>query len=154
MKDLRQTFERIWQTYSGEAGWQTVVDLCRFHRIQASPGYREAAEMVHRRLAQAGLDAGILSYPANERSSFWALPSFQEWDCSEATLHLVAPQEEGGVLADFRACPTSFIQRSTPFARGATTPPVSETTGPGTPIPIATISSNEKFIFCKKERTC
>ena len=36
--------EMIWKSYSGEAAWQTVADLGRLHRIQASPGYREAAQ--------------------------------------------------------------------------------------------------------------
>ena len=44
MTGFRESFEQIWQAYSGEAAWQMVVDLCRFHRIQASPGYRRAAQ--------------------------------------------------------------------------------------------------------------
>ncbi len=115
MNPIRQTLEQIWQTYSGEAAWQTVVDLSRFHRIQASPGYRQAAHLVHQRLIESGLQAEILSYPANEQTRFWAYSSFQEWDCAEATLHLVAPEEEAGLLADYRACPIAVIQRSAPF---------------------------------------
>jgi aminopeptidase YwaD len=115
MHDLKQTFEQIWQTYSGEAAWQTVADLSRFHRIQASPGYRQAAQWVHRRLMRDGLQAEILSYRADEQTLFWAWPSFQEWECHEAMLHLVAPKEEAKLLADFRACPISLIQRSTSF---------------------------------------
>ena len=45
MIELDSMFEQIWQTFSGEAAWQTVADLSRFHRIQASPGYREAAQL-------------------------------------------------------------------------------------------------------------
>ena len=115
MKKIQETFEQIWQTYSGEAAWQTVADLSRFHRIQASPGYRQAAQLLHQRLVRDGLDAEILPFPADERTQFWAWPSFQEWNCTEATLHLVAPSEQAKVLADFRACPISLIQRSAPF---------------------------------------
>jgi hypothetical protein len=115
VKDLHQLLEQIWGACSGEAAWQTVADLSRFHRIQASPGYRQAAHLIHQRLVQAGLEAEILSYPADERASFWAWSSFQEWACTAATLRLIAPQEEAGVLADYRACPISLIQRSTPF---------------------------------------
>ena len=111
----RQVSELIWQTFSGEAAWQVVSDLSRFHRIQASPGYRQAAHLLHQRLTQEGLQAEILSYPADEETQFWAWPSFQEWDCTAAELHLVAPEDKAGVLADFRACPISLIQRSTPF---------------------------------------
>jgi hypothetical protein len=62
----------------------------------------------------------VVSLPADEKTSFWAWPSFQEWDCTEATLQLVEPEDasEAGlskVLADFRANPISLIQRSAPF---------------------------------------
>jgi aminopeptidase YwaD len=115
MESFHRIFQRIWQICSGEAAWQTVADLSRFHRIQASPGHRRAASMLHRQLASAGLAAEILSYPADERTRFWAYPSFQEWDCQQASLELIAPVEQAGTLADFRACPISLIQRSTPF---------------------------------------
>ncbi len=107
--------ELIWQAFSGEAAWQAVSDLSRFHRIQASPGYRQAAKFVHQRLVQEGLQAEILSYPADQQTQFWGWPSFQEWDCSGAELRLIAPEVRVEVLADFRACPVSLIQRSTSF---------------------------------------
>jgi aminopeptidase YwaD len=113
--NTRHVSELIWQTFSGEAAWQVVSDLSRFHRIQASPGYRQAAQMILQRLTEAGLQAKILSYPADQETQFWGWPSFQEWDCTGAELHLVAPGDNAGVLADFRACPTSLIQRSMPF---------------------------------------
>jgi len=112
----RHISELIWKTFSGEAAWQLVSDLSRFHRIQASPGFRQAAQLVLRRLTQEGLQAEVLSYPADQGSQFWGWPSFQEWDCTSAELHLVAPEDRAEVLADFRACPISVIQRSTPFA--------------------------------------
>lgn len=109
------TLAQIWQITSGEAAWQTVADLSRFHRIQASPGYRRAAHWVYDRLVAEGLQATVCTYAAEEAGSFWAWSSFQEWDCSEAWLNLVAPAEEAKPLADFRACPISLIQRSTSF---------------------------------------
>ena len=115
MQGFLETLELIWRTYSGGAAWQTVADLSRFHRIQASPGYRGAAQLVQQYLSSAGLEVEILSYPATEQTAFWARPSFQEWDCGEATLRLVAPEEESSLLADFRANPISLIQRSASF---------------------------------------
>ncbi len=115
MNLYRQTLAAIWEAVSGEAALQTVIDLSRFHRIQASPGYRRAAQWLHRSLLRTGLQAEILSYPAEEQVRFWGWPSFQEWDCSEATLHLVSPASEAMLLADYRACPLSLIQRSTSF---------------------------------------
>jgi aminopeptidase YwaD len=114
-KSHSEILAQIWQATSGEAAWQTVADLSRFHRIQASPGYRRAAQWIHDRLVKEGLQAQISSYAAVEGGAFWSWPSFQEWDCLEATLHLVTPESEASRLADFRACPISLIQRSTPF---------------------------------------
>jgi len=45
MRCYRETFEQIWSAFSGQAALQTVSDLSRFHRIQASPGHRQAAEL-------------------------------------------------------------------------------------------------------------
>jgi aminopeptidase YwaD len=130
MNDLRATFQHIWQACSGEAAWQTVADLSRLHRIQASPGYRRAAGLVYERLLHEGLQADMLTYPADEATCFWAWPSFQEWECHAAKLELIgpgagrpclasggleSPGAEASVLADFRACPLAVIQRSAPF---------------------------------------
>ncbi len=115
MKDLRQPCELIWQELSGDAAWQAVCDLSRYHRIQASPGYRQAAQWIHQCLLEAGLDSEVLSYPADESTGFWSWTSFQEWDCTDATLHLIAPEEHAGELANYRASPISVIQRSAPF---------------------------------------
>jgi len=115
MIELRTTFEQIWQAYSGEAAWQTVADLGRFHRIQASPGYRQAAQWIHQRLVRDGLQAQIHSYPANTSAQFWGYPSFQEWYGADAHLTLIEPEKEVLPLADFRACPISLIQRSASF---------------------------------------
>ena len=115
MKNFQDSFEQIWQAYSGGAAWQAVADLSRFHRIQASPGYRQAAQWLQQRLIHDGLAAEILAYPAQGETRFWAWSSFQEWSCTEATLHLVEPGEKAQVLADFRACPISLIQRSAAF---------------------------------------
>jgi len=115
MRRYQDTFELILNAYSGEAAWQTVCDLSRFHRIQASPGHRQAAQLVRQRALEAGLEADIQSYPADEATSFWAFPSFQEWECEQAGLQLVQPAASARRLADYREVPISLIQRSSPY---------------------------------------
>jgi hypothetical protein len=115
MRRYQSTFELIWNSYSGEAAWQTVCDLSRFHRIQASPGHRQAAQLLQQRAQEAGLEAEVLAYPARHGTSFWAFPSFQEWECTRATLDLLEPSGQALRLADYRAVPLSVIQRSSPF---------------------------------------
>ena len=115
MRSFHIDFERIWHTCSGEAAWQAVADLSRFHRIQATPGYRRAAQWLHQQLLREGIEAEILAFPADQETRFWTWPSFQEWSCTDAQLHLLEPEAQAQRLADWRADPISLIQRSAPF---------------------------------------
>ena len=83
--------ELIQHTFSGAAAKEDVAAIIRHHRIQASPGYRAAAQYVLEELRYAGLEAAIESYPASYRTSFWQNASFEEWEAHSATLHLIEP---------------------------------------------------------------
>jgi hypothetical protein len=111
-----ETLQKIGEIYSGHAAKADVAELIRHHRIQASPGYRAAANYVLDELTAAGLSARIETYPANYQTRFWTAHSFQEWEAAEATLHLVEPTAEARKLADYREMKLSLIQRSAPFA--------------------------------------
>src|SRR5437867_10288209 len=74
---------------SGIAAKNLVARISQWHRIQASPMYREAAEWVHATLRSWGLDARIDRYSAQEGVMAWGEPLFQEWWCDAATLHLI-----------------------------------------------------------------
>ncbi|HDQ73002.1 MAG TPA: DUF4910 domain-containing protein [Chloroflexi bacterium] len=112
-------FNSLWQTIqddcSGEAAYQNVAAISRYHRIQASPGFRRAAEYVLEQLSGAGVEAEISTYPANTDSAFWNARSFQEWEANVGTLHLTEPGDQARKLADYREIPISLIQRSTSF---------------------------------------
>ena len=110
------TLEKIVETFSGEAAKADVAEIIRHHRIQASPGYREAAQYVLDQLKRAGLEASIEAYPANAQTRFWTARSFKEWEAKEATLHLVEPADEARKLADYREMKLSLIQRSLAFS--------------------------------------
>jgi aminopeptidase YwaD len=112
-------FKSLWRTLqeecSGAAAYQTIADISRFHRIQASPGFRQAAEYVHERLVEAGLQAKVLDFPANTDTAFWGARSFQEWDVHAGALHLIEPQDQARKLADYREVPLALIPRSVAF---------------------------------------
>jgi aminopeptidase YwaD len=103
-------------TYRGEMAHRHVAAISAFHRIQASPGYRAAANYVAAQLSDAGLQVRVLGYQADGATRFWSSPSFLEWNCEGATLHLLRTNENGGarLLCDFNAVPISLIQRSVP----------------------------------------
>ncbi|MGC8839699.1 MAG: DUF4910 domain-containing protein, partial [Anaerolineae bacterium] len=92
-----------------------VCDLSRYHRIQATPGFRAAAEYVLARLRAAGVDARLHAYPADGKTACWTSIQSPEWEAHEATLDLLIPGEPPQRLADFSACPIALIQRSAPF---------------------------------------
>jgi len=112
---LKDTFTAIRQVYSGQAAKDDVAALARYHRIQASPGFRSAAQYVLRELQNAGLEARIETFPADHQTNFWTSPSFQEWEAVGATLHLVEPADQACKLADYRELKTALIQRSIAF---------------------------------------
>lgn len=97
---------------SGSRAFDYVAGIARFHRIQASPGYRQAADWCARRLVEAGLEVSVLEYPARFGQRYWGEELFPEWTCDEAVLDLVSPPAEAVRLCDFAENPQSIIQRS------------------------------------------
>ena len=111
---FRHIRKAIAEEYSGIRAKDYVAEIIRYHRIQASPGFRAAAEHCRDILEGFGVSAKVLSFPANEATSYWSRPMFQEWDVSEATLHLIEPADQARKLADFVEVKCSLIQRSAP----------------------------------------
>jgi len=107
--------DQLAETISGVAAKGFVADISRYHRIQASPEFRQAAEMIYETLLGWGLEAQLLSYPANESTRFWGMRMFQEWSGVTGTLRLVAPADKACTLADIREVRLSLIPRSAPF---------------------------------------
>ena len=108
---IQPLVKTIQQAFSGEAAKRNVAEIARHHRLQASPGYRAAAEWLAETLREAGLETTIERFPANEQTRFWTLQSFQEWDCRAATLDWL--NENGNErLCDYRATALSIVQRS------------------------------------------
>ena len=111
---IRENTRRILERIDGNRAYQTVAEISTFHRIQASTGFRAAAEHCADKLRRWGFEnAEVLSFPATEKDIFGTYPSFQEWDIKGAYCDLLT--EEGEVrLADFDACAISVIQKSAP----------------------------------------
>ena len=112
---FKKVFEAVQEEFSGQAAKGYVIDITRYHRMQASPGFRQAAQYCLEQLHEASVQAEIMSFPADDTTQYWSARMFQEWEVTEAALHLVEPENERRKLADFRDCPISLIQRSAPF---------------------------------------
>jgi len=105
----------VGENFSGLLALNFLERISSYHRIQASPGFRKAANFCLETLKEARVEACILFFPAQEGVYFWSQPSFQEWEAKEAWCYLEEPQEEACKLADFAENPISLIQRSAPF---------------------------------------
>ena len=112
---FKKVIEAIREEFSGQAAKGYVIDITRYHRMQASPGFRQAAHYCLEQLREASVQGEIISFPADDTTQYWSARMFQEWEVTEAALHLVEPEDERRKLADFRDCPISLIQRSAPF---------------------------------------
>jgi Domain of unknown function (DUF4910) len=112
---FRPALDLIRAECSGSAALNTVSDISRHHRIQASPGFRQAAHYVRDKLDGWGVHVELLSYAADEDTAYWGEMMFEEWDARAGTLHLIEPDSASCKLADYRETPLSLIPRSVSF---------------------------------------
>jgi len=109
---LKQLVDEISREISGTMAKQHVAQISRYHRIQASPGFREAANWCKATLRSYGLDARLLEYPADGKTTYWTQLMFKEWSVNEAELRIVEPRTSAKLLARFSEDKMSIIQRS------------------------------------------
>jgi hypothetical protein len=92
-----KTRDLIHEALSGELAKDHVFQITRFHRIQGSRGYRDAAQYVLKQLRQYGYseeDAYIESYRSDGRVTYQTWQSPSGWDISWGELRMVEPYEE------------------------------------------------------------
>ena len=109
---VTDVFSRVGLEASADRAYDHLVSICRFHRIQASPGYRAASEYCVDRMLEISENARVIHYPADPAVRFWHLPSFEEWSAKQGILEIAGIPGLAGRLSDYQACPISLIQRS------------------------------------------
>ena len=109
---IKQNIDIIKQYISGDRAFATVKEIINYHRVQASPGYREAAEYCLRYMTDNGIEARIVEFEAADGVKYWQQHMFQEWSIKGAALSLIYPEKHE--LADFGENCMSVIQRSLP----------------------------------------
>lgn len=79
---------------NGVAALETVRELGRFHRVQGSPGFAAAAELMKQKAIAAGLsDVAIERFPADGKTKYAHFLSHVGWNPVSATLEEVAPRK-------------------------------------------------------------
>src|SRR5437867_7404442 len=108
--------EAVRREASGERALESVRDLTRFHRVQASPGYDEAARWIVAKLESFGLEVEVETVPGDGRTRFLGQLMPEGWECARAAATLVS---DGGrePLCDYASSKLSLVLRSAP-ARG------------------------------------
>jgi len=94
---------------SGENAKNLASEITRFHRIQVSPHFREAAVWCQKQLKDYGLQSNVLEYTADGKTMYWSFFLPREWKAESAVLHI-----NGTVWAQYRDKKISLIQRSHP----------------------------------------
>jgi hypothetical protein len=75
-----ESLEAIRGEVSGAAAKRTVRELSQLHRVQASEGYRRAAELMKERALSYGLGAvEIEKLPADEESMYRHFRAYYGW---------------------------------------------------------------------------
>ena len=105
--------EAVRRETDGERTLRDLTAIARFHRIQSTPGYDEAAAWLEGALRAAGLTPIRLEVPADGHSRALGFPMPEGWKCTSARALL-----HGGdgvrAIADFATEPLSIVQRSAP----------------------------------------
>ncbi len=113
---LKSLLEIIKDEFSGDLALGHVTEVIRHHRIQASPGYRAAANYCNQSLEKAGVESEILSFAADNKRQSWSDRSFLEWEATEAELNLLEP--ENYKVCSYAQEKLSLVQRSHPTPEG------------------------------------
>ncbi|HJW97585.1 MAG TPA: DUF4910 domain-containing protein [Candidatus Bathyarchaeia archaeon] len=85
----------IKEELSGNSAKSFVAQISRFHRIQASTMFHEAAEYVKEELVRMGLDDPVVEQFASDGTKkYWTYTSPMGWAVNGAELRLVEPKDE------------------------------------------------------------
>ncbi len=96
---------------SGIRAKDYVTSISSFHRIQASPGIREAIDYLKSEIQKASdVKVEVFEYPADGKRQIETFVAPFGWFPASGTLELIEPERM--LLADFRAEPISLIAHS------------------------------------------
>jgi aminopeptidase YwaD len=96
---------------SGKIAKDYTFDIAKYHRVQASPGFHEAAIYVQEQLKKIGLSkVAIEQFPADGKTKYWAYDAIISWRVSQAEIRMVEP--ENLILGRFNELPMSLATHS------------------------------------------
>lgn len=109
---MKQIIDNIRKEVSKKRLYDLVKGVSSYHRIQASTGFRDAANYVCKTINDLGIEAKVLSFKADENQWYMQERLFQEWDCKNAWLDICDWDDLR--IADFEEEAISIVQKSYP----------------------------------------
>lgn len=106
--------EKIEKEVSGDIAFNFLSEISRFHRIQSSPGIRDAVKFAADRMREFGLDSKVHDYIADGLTYRWSCHMFKEWWCNDAELRIIEPTNEAAYLSRWSESKLSLVERSYP----------------------------------------
>ena len=105
---IKKIFDKVSKEFSGTNAKELVGGIANFHRIQSSPGFRDAAKFCFEKAKDYGItQTEILTYPATGKKLYWGCPVPKEWAIESATLKIIEPKEHEKYLCRFFENPCS-----------------------------------------------
>jgi aminopeptidase-like protein len=109
--------KRVKDELSGEIAKSYVTQITGFHRIQASPMFRKAAEYIRNTLQNIGIkDGRIEEFTSDGTTKYWTWTTPIGWEVESAELQLVEPKKK--VIVRYEDVPICLhtYSKSTPQA--------------------------------------
>ncbi len=96
---------------SGVIAKDTVIELARSHRVQASSGFSRAAEYIAAKAKEYGLDqVQIERFPADGEKTYYTLKSATGWEAQSGELWEIEPTK--AKIADYGEMPVALADYS------------------------------------------
>jgi len=102
--------ETVINEFSGALAKREVEKIAQFHRIQASPGFHDAALHVVEQLKSYGYKPKLERFTSNGQKKYFTWDSPIGWEGKKATLELLEPEKK--ILARFPEVPCSLAAHS------------------------------------------
>ena len=96
---------------SGKIAKDHAVEISKFHRIQASPGFLDAAVHLQDELRKTGIEeVSIEKFPADGKTKYWTYDAIISWWAEHGEIRMVEPEEE--LLGRLDELPVSLATHS------------------------------------------
>lgn len=102
--------EKIVKKISGKNAKKYAIELSKYHRIQATKGFYEAAMVVKKYLTDFGYTVKLLEFPSDGEKKYFDWPSPIGWEIEYGYMDIIEPVKRR--ICDFSETPTSIIVHS------------------------------------------